>query len=42
MKYLKKHLEDHIKIASEIDLKSINEILKLLINLKKEMVDCLF
>ena len=35
MKYLKKHLEDHIKIASEIDLKSINEILKLLINLKK-------
>ena len=35
MKYLEKHLEDHIKIASEIDLKSINEILKLLINLKK-------
>ena len=35
MKYLKKHLEDHIKIAAEIDLKSINEILKLLINLKK-------
>ena len=35
MKYLKKHLEDHIKIASEIDLKSIKEILKLLINLKK-------
>ncbi len=35
MKYLKKHLEDHIKIASEINLKSINEILKLLINLKK-------
>ncbi len=35
MKYLKKHLDDHIKIAAEIDLKSINEILKLLINLKK-------
>ena len=35
MNYLKKHLEDHIKIAAEIDLKSINEILKLLINLKK-------
>ena len=35
MNYLKKHLQDHIEIATKIDLKSINAILKLLINLKK-------
>ena len=35
MKYLKKHIEDHIKIAETIDLKSINKILDLLIKLKK-------
>ena len=35
MKYLKKHIEDHIKIAETIDLKSINKILNLLIKLKK-------
>ena len=35
MNYLKKHIEDHIKIAESIDLKSINEILNLLVKLKK-------
>ena len=35
MKHLKKHLKDHIKIAQSIDLKSINEILNLLVGLKK-------
>jgi len=35
MKYFKKHIEDHIKIAETIDLKSINKILDLLIKLKK-------
>tara|TARA_B100001027_G_C16208235_1_gene303881 strand:- start:273 stop:857 length:585 start_codon:yes stop_codon:yes gene_type:complete len=35
MNYLKKHIEDHIKIAESIDLKSINEILDLLVKLKK-------
>jgi len=36
MKYLKQHLKDHIKIGNGIDLKSINEILNLLIILKKK------
>lgn len=35
MKYLRKHLDDHIKIAESIDLKPINEILELLVKLKK-------
>jgi len=36
MKYLKQHLKDHIKIGDSIDLKSINEILNLLVILKKK------
>ena len=36
MNYLKKHLQDHIEIATKIDLKSINAILKLLINLENK------
>ena len=35
MKYLEKHLKDHIKIGELIDLKSIDKILKLLTNLQK-------
>jgi len=35
MKYLKKHLEDHIQVGNLIDLISINKILNLLTNLKK-------
>lgn len=35
MKYLKKHLEDHIQVGNLIDLISINKILNLLMNLKK-------
>ena len=35
MKYLKKHLKDHIQIGSLIDLRSINKMLNLLKNLKK-------
>ena len=35
MKYLKKHLREHIQVGSLIDLKSIDKILNLLTNLKK-------
>tara|TARA_Y100000817_G_scaffold72919_1_gene55869 strand:- start:811 stop:1395 length:585 start_codon:yes stop_codon:yes gene_type:complete len=35
MKYLKKHLREHIQVGNLIDLKSIDKILNLLTNLKK-------
>ena len=35
MKYLKKHLKEHIQVGNLIDLKSIDKILNLLTNLKK-------